>query len=55
MSTFVVDVAVEFYKTYTVEADSEDEAKELAMEDFDYECSSQWDSFCVTNVMEIEK
>lgn len=54
MSKFVVDVYVEFYKTYTVEANSEDEAKELAMEDFNYECSSDWDSFCATNITEMK-
>ena len=54
MSTFIVDVAVEFYKTYTVEASSREEAEELAMEDFNYECSSDWDSFYATNIMEIE-
>ena len=54
MSTFIVDVAVEFYKTYTVEASSQEEAKEFAMENFNYECSSDWDSFCATKITEIE-
>ena len=54
MSTFIVDVAVEFYKTYSVEASSEEEAKDIAMETFNYECSSDWDSFYATNIMEIK-
>ena len=54
MSTFIVDVAVEFYKTYTVEASSQEEAEELAMEAFNYECSSDWGSFYVTDITEIE-
>ena len=54
MSKFIVDVYVEFYKTYTVEANSEDEAKELAMETFNYECSTDWDSFCATNITEMK-
>ena len=54
MSTFIVDVAVEFYKTYTVEANSREEAKELAMEAFDYESSSNWDTFCATNITEMK-
>ena len=54
MSKFIVDVAVEFYKTYTVEASSPEEAEDLAMESFNYECSSYWDSFCATNVTEIK-
>ena len=29
MSTFIVDVAVEFYKTYSVEASSQEEAEEI--------------------------
>ena len=54
MSEFVVDVYVEFYKTYSVEASSPEEAEELAMEAFNYECSSYWDSFYTTNITEIE-
>ena len=54
MSEFVVDVAVEFYKTYSVQASSQEEAEELAMETFNYECSSYWDSFCVTSVTEMK-
>ena len=54
MSTFVVDVAVEFYKTYSVEASSQEEAEELAMEAFNHECSSDWDSFSATNITEME-
>ena len=54
MSTFIVDVAVEFYKTYSVEASSREEAEELAMETFNYECSSDWDSFYTTNITEME-
>lgn len=37
-------MTAEFYKDYTVEADSEDEAKQIAMENFDYDVSSEWDS-----------
>ena len=54
MSTFIVDVAVEFYKTYSVEASSREEAEETAMEAFNYECSSDWDSFYATDITEIE-
>ena len=54
MSKFIVDVAVKFYKTYSVEASSPEEAEELAMESFNYECSSDWDSFYATNITEIE-
>ena len=54
MSTFIVDASVEFYKTYTVEASSQEEAEELAIEAFNYECSSDWDSFYATNITEIE-
>ena len=54
MSEFTVDVYVEFYKTYSVEASSPEEAEELAMESFNYECSSDWDSFYATNITEIE-
>ena len=54
MSTFIVDVAVEFYKTYSVEASSREEAEEMAMEAFNYECSSDWDSFYATDITEIE-
>ena len=48
MITFIVEVTVEFHNTYTVEASSQEEAEELAMEDFNYECSSDWDSFSAT-------
>ena len=54
MSKFVVDVAVEFYKTYSVEASSPEEAEELAAEAFNYECSSDWDSFWTTHITEME-
>ena len=54
MSEFVVDVYVEFYKSYAVESSSQEEAEELAMEAFNYECSSDWDSFYATNITEIE-
>ena len=54
MSMFFVDVAVEFYKTYSVEASSREEAEKLAMETFNCECSSDWDSFCATNITEME-
>ena len=54
MSTFIVDVYVEFYKAYAVEASSQEEAEELAMETFNYECSSDLDSFYATNITEME-
>ena len=54
MGTFIVDVAVEFYKTYTVEASSQEAAEEMVMEVFNYECSSDWDSFCATNITEMK-
>ena len=54
MSKFIVDVYVEFYKTYKIEASSQEEAEELAMENFNYECSSDWDSFSATNTTEVE-
>ena len=54
MSTFIVDVVAEFYKTYSVEASSQEEAEELAMEAFNYECSSDWDTFYATNITEME-
>ena len=54
MSEFVVDVYVEFYKAYAVEASSREEAEELAMESFNYECSSDWDSFYAPTITEIE-
>ena len=54
MSKFIVDVAVEFYKTYTVEASSPEEAEEMAAEAFNCECSSDWDSFYATNITEVE-
>ena len=41
---YYVQVTAEFYKGYTVEADSEDGAKEIAMENFNYDVSSEWDS-----------
>ena len=53
MSKFIVDVAVEFCKTYTVEASSQEEAEDIAMETFNCECSSDWDSFCVTKITEM--
>ena len=54
MSEFVVDVYVEFYKTYSVQASSQEEAEEVAMETFNYECSSYWDSFCATSITEMK-
>ena len=54
MSEFVVDVYVEFYKKYSVEASSQEEAEEIAMETFNCECSSDWDSFSATNITEMK-
>ena len=44
MATYYVQVTAEFYKGYSVEADSEEEAKGIARENFEYDYSSGWDS-----------
>ena len=44
MATYYVQVTAEFYKGYSVEADSEEEAKDIAREIFEYYYSSQCDS-----------
>ena len=44
MSLYYVQVTAEFYKGYSVEADSEEEANEIAKENFEYDYSSEWDS-----------
>lgn len=44
MSSYYVQVNADFYKGYTVEADSEEEALEKAQEHFEYDYSSYWDS-----------
>ena len=44
MSSYCVQVSADFYKDYSVEADSEDEAMEIAKEKFEYDYSSGWDS-----------
>ena len=43
MTTYYVQVTAEFYKGYSVEADSEEEAKDIARENFEYDYSSKWD------------
>ena len=43
MATYYVQVTAEFYKGYSVEADSEEEAKDIASENFEYDYSSEWD------------
>ena len=44
MATYYVQVTAEFYKGYSVEADSEDEALEIAKDNFEYDYSSGWGS-----------
>ena len=44
MSSYYVQVNADFYKGYAVEADSEEEALEIAKENFEYDYSSGWDS-----------
>ena len=44
MSSYYVQVNADFYKGYSVEADSEEEALEIAKENFEYDYSSDWDS-----------
>ena len=44
MATYYVQVTTEFYKGYSVEADSEEEAKDIAREIFKCDYSSGRDS-----------
>ena len=44
IATYYVQVTAEFYKGYPVEAGSEEEAKGIARENFEYDYSSGWDS-----------
>ena len=44
MATYCVQVTAKFYKGYSVGADSEEEAKGIARENFEYDYSSVWDS-----------
>ena len=44
MSEYYVQVTAEYYKGYIVEADSEEEAVEIAKENFEYDYSSDWNS-----------
>ena len=44
MASYYVQVTADFYKGYSVEADSEEEAKDIAIENFEYDYSSGWDS-----------
>jgi hypothetical protein len=44
MTTYHVQVTADFYKGYSVEADSEEQAKDIARENFEYDYSSGWDS-----------
>lgn len=44
MSSYYVQVTAEYHKGYTVEADSEEEALEIAKENFEYDYSGGWDS-----------
>lgn len=42
-----VQINAEYYKDYLIEADSSKEAEQLAIDQFDYEESSGWDSIDV--------
>ena len=44
MPSYYVQVNADFYKQYSVEADSEEEALEIAKENFECDYSSGWDS-----------
>ena len=44
MPSYYVQVSAGFYKGYSVEADSEEEALEIAKENFEYDYSSGWGS-----------
>ena len=44
LTTYYVQVTADFHKGYSVEADSEEEALEIAKENFEYDYSSGWDS-----------
>ena len=44
MTEYYVQVTAEYYKGYIVEADSEEEAVEIAKDNFEYDYSSGWDS-----------
>ena len=47
MTEYYVQVTAEYYKGYTVEAESEEEAMEIAKDNFEYDYSSGWDSLDV--------
>ena len=42
MPSYYVQVNADFYKGYSVEAESEEEAMEIAKENFEYHYSSGW-------------
>ena len=44
MSSYYVQVNADFYKGYSVEADNEEEALEIAKENFEDDYSSGWDN-----------
>ncbi|MEG2707262.1 MAG: hypothetical protein RR959_07955 [Erysipelotrichaceae bacterium] len=44
MTKYHVQVTAEFHEGYTVEADSEEEAQDIAKENFEYDHSSGWNS-----------
>ena len=44
MPKYVVNVTAEYYVTYTVEADNEDQANEIACDMFCDEHNNDWDS-----------
>ena len=48
MPKYVVNVTAEYYVTYTVEADNEDQANEIACDMFCDEHNNDWDSLTCT-------
>lgn len=49
MPKYVVDVTAEYYVTYTVEAESEDRANEIACDLFCDDYNNEWDSLTCTS------
>ena len=45
MKEYFINVSATFYTSYSVSAESEQEAVEIAKENFEYEYSSGWDDF----------
>lgn len=44
MTAYYVQVTADFCKGYSVEADNEDEALEIAKENFEYDYFTVWDN-----------